>query len=65
MKTADAITHFGSQGLLAKALDVSQPAISKWGEDVPVLRAYQIQVLTRGELTVDRLLICTNNQNAA
>jgi hypothetical protein len=65
MKTADAILHFGNQGLLAKALDVSQPAISKWGEDVPVLRAYQIQVLTRGELKVDMPLLCTNSQNAA
>jgi DNA-binding transcriptional regulator YdaS (Cro superfamily) len=53
MRTADAIAYFGSQGRLAKAIDISQPAISKWGEDVPTLRAYQIQVITRGELKVD------------
>ncbi|MFT6910059.1 MAG: hypothetical protein ACJAS1_006787 [Oleiphilaceae bacterium] len=65
MKTADAIKHFGSQGCLAKVLNISQPAISKWGEDVPVLRAYQIQVLTRGELVVDTPLLRANSQNAA
>jgi DNA-binding transcriptional regulator YdaS (Cro superfamily) len=52
MKTSDVIAHFGGQGRLAKALDVSQPAISKWGETVPLLRAYQIQVITNGKLKV-------------
>ncbi|WP_434929903.1 Cro/CI family transcriptional regulator [Shewanella sp. HL-SH5] len=57
MKTADVIAHFGGQGRLAKAIDVSQPAISKWGETVPELRAYQIQVLTNGKLKANFLLI--------
>ncbi|ABI71500.1 MULTISPECIES: Cro/CI family transcriptional regulator [Shewanella] len=52
MKTADVIAHFGGQGRLAKVLDVSQPAISKWGDTVPLLRAYQIQVITNGKLKV-------------
>lgn len=57
MKTADVIAHFGGQGRLAKAIDVSQPAISKWGETVPELRAYQIQVLTNGKLKANFPLI--------
>ena len=53
MKTADAIAYFGSQSRLAKEIDISQPAISKWGEDVPTLRAFQIQILTGGKLKAD------------
>lgn len=50
MKKSDAIKHFGSQTRLAEAINVSQAAISKWPEDVPELRAYQIEHLTGGEL---------------
>ena len=50
MKKADAIAHFGSKVKLAIALGVSQAAISKWPDDVPELRAYQIERLTGGEL---------------
>lgn len=65
MKTADAIAHFGSQELLAKALGVSQPAISKWGEQIPALRAYQIQVLTSGALKVSAHLLGVTTQSVA
>jgi DNA-binding transcriptional regulator YdaS (Cro superfamily) len=50
MKKAAAIGHFGSQVKLAAAIGVSQAAISKWPEDVPELRAYQIERLTGGKL---------------
>ncbi|MCT7942414.1 MULTISPECIES: Cro/CI family transcriptional regulator [Shewanella] len=65
MKTAAAISHFGSQGALAKALNVSQPAISKWGEEVPILRAYQIEVLTQGKLKVTSPLLGSSISSAA
>lgn len=50
MKKAAAIDHFGSQVKLAAAIGVSQAAISKWPDDVPELRAYQIELLTGGQL---------------
>ncbi|MCU8075866.1 Cro/CI family transcriptional regulator [Shewanella sp. SM29] len=50
MKTKDAISHFGNKLKLAEALSVTKSAISQWGEDVPELRAYQIERLTGGEL---------------
>lgn len=50
MKKTEAIIHFGSQVKLATAIGVSQAAISKWPEDVPELRAYQIERLTGGKL---------------
>lgn len=57
MKTKDAISHFGNKLKLAKALSVSKSAISQWGDDVPELRAFQIERLTAGKLkaTVLRL----------
>ncbi|WP_434939171.1 Cro/CI family transcriptional regulator [Shewanella sp. HL-SH8] len=53
MKTKDAISHFGSKSQLAKVLGVSKGAISQWPDDVPELRAYQIERLTKGKLKAD------------
>jgi DNA-binding transcriptional regulator YdaS (Cro superfamily) len=50
MKKADAIKHFGSATLLARALDISSASVSMWGDDVPAGRAFQLQVLTKGQL---------------
>lgn len=55
MKTKDAISHFGNKLKLAEALSVTKSAISQWGEDVPELRAYQIERLTGGELKASEL----------
>lgn len=55
MKTKDAISHFGNKLKLAEALSVTKSAISQWGEDVPELRAYQIERLTGGELKATAL----------
>ena len=45
-----AIEHFGNQAAIAKALGISQTAVSKWPDIIPELRAYQIQSLTAGRL---------------
>jgi hypothetical protein len=42
MKKVDAIEAFGSVKALADALDIWPQAVHKWPEDVPPLRAYQI-----------------------
>ncbi len=47
------ICHYGTQQEAADAIGVSQPTISGWREGgIPVLRQYQIQVITRGRLKV-------------
>ncbi len=51
MKTKDAISYFGNKCSLARALKLSKSAISQWPENVPELRAYQIERLTNGVLT--------------
>lgn len=53
MKKADAINYFSSAAELAKKLNISEAAISQWGETIPQGRAYQIEVLTGGKLKAD------------
>lgn len=55
MKTQDAIKHFGGRQQLADALGITRPAIYEWGETVPELRQYQIEVLSGGALRAERL----------
>ncbi len=50
MKTKDAISFFGNKCSLARALKLSKSAISQWPDNVPELRAYQIERLTNGQL---------------
>jgi hypothetical protein len=45
MEKRKAIKLAGSQVKLAALLGVSQAAISQWGEDVPVMRIYQLKTL--------------------
>ncbi|TNJ06647.1 Cro/Cl family transcriptional regulator [Aeromonas veronii] len=53
MKKQTAIKHFGGANKLAQALGCKPQAISQWGENVPQGRAYQIEVLTSGQLKAD------------
>ncbi|EAM7805182.1 helix-turn-helix domain-containing protein [Salmonella enterica] len=53
MLTQDAINYFGSKTKLAKALGVSQPAVSRWGVHVPEKRAARLALMTAGRLVYD------------
>lgn len=53
MKKEDAINHYGSPTQLARALGITLQAIGQWGDDVPLLRQYQLERLTAGELKAD------------
>ena len=53
MKTKDAQQHFGSRRAMAEALGISVSAIGLWGDKVPELRQYQIEVLTDGKLKAE------------
>lgn len=64
MKTKDAITHFGNKAKLAKALNISKSAITQWPDDVPELRAFQIERLTNGKLKATALQLANPEQAA-
>lgn len=53
MKKADAISHFGTTVKLASALGIAQSAVSQWGDEIPKLRAYEIERITNGALKAD------------
>lgn len=53
MKKVDVITYFGTQEKVAQALGIRQGCVSRWGETIPHLRAYQIEDLTKGALKVN------------
>lgn len=49
------VLYFGSKNKMAKALGITLPAVSKWKKSIPVSRAYQIQVLTKGKFKAKNL----------
>lgn len=54
MTRTDAIKHFGSIQAMAAALGISYEAIRQWGDEIPELRQYQIEILTEGKLRADK-----------
>jgi len=54
MKTQTAIDHFGSRTALAAAIGIDPSATHHWGEYVPELRQYQIQVVTKNKLKAEK-----------
>lgn len=52
MKKAEVIEYFGGVVKTAKALGITKGAVSQWGEQIPMLRAYQIERITSGRLKV-------------
>ena len=55
MKTQTAIDYFGSRKNLAEALGIKDvSSLSHWGEFVPILRQYQIQVVTKNKLKAEK-----------
>jgi DNA-binding transcriptional regulator YdaS (Cro superfamily) len=55
MKKQDVITYFGGISRLAEALSIAPSAVSQWRDEIPRLRAYQIERITNGVLTVKDL----------
>ena len=54
MLTETALKHFKTQAAIARALDISPAAVSKWPEIVPLESATALEIITSGELQVDR-----------
>lgn len=54
MNRADAIKHYKGIAPLAKALGITYEAVRQWGEDIPELRQYQLELATNGQLKADK-----------
>lgn len=53
MNKSEVIKKLGGPGALAKKLGISQPAVSKWPELIPELRARQISELEDCDIEFD------------
>lgn len=63
MKKSDVISYFGGSCNTAKALGITHPSVSGWGEIIPQGRAYQIEKITKGKLKVNPKLYQNNNKS--
>jgi transcriptional repressor of cell division inhibition gene dicB len=64
MKKIEAIDALGGTAKLARALNITPQAISQWGENVPALRAYEIQeIVNRNKHNPLHATIVTNSQS--
>ena len=52
----EVVYYFGSVQKLATALDTTRQAIYLWSGIIPEGRAYQIEVITEGELKASNIL---------
>ena len=55
MTTKEAAAYYGNQLAIARALGIWPTAVSQWGKRPPLLRQFQIQVLTEGALKADAI----------
>jgi hypothetical protein len=53
MTKDQAVEHFGTQVLLAQALEMSQGSVSLWGAYPPALRQLQLEAITGGALKAE------------
>ena len=53
MTTEEAVKHYGSPPRLAEALGLTPEAIYQWGEYPPILRQFQLEVLTKRKLKAE------------
>lgn len=60
MLKADVLTHYKTATKAAQALEISKAAVSRWGDVVPLVRAYDFERITRKKLKVDRSLYDSN-----
>lgn len=54
MRTKTAIKHFGSAAELARRLGINRQSVHDWGDEVPLGRQFQLEILTNGALRAKR-----------
>lgn len=56
MLKSEVIAYFGSQIAVAKALEISDAAVSVWKDIIPEGSAYKLESITKRKLKVDPAL---------
>jgi hypothetical protein len=54
MTKTEALQVFKTQAALARALGIGRASVHAWGDDIPLDRQCQIEIITRGALKADR-----------
>ncbi|MNJ10050.1 DNA-binding transcriptional regulator DicC [compost metagenome] len=54
MNIEDAVKYFGSKTKLADALGIRPSAVTQWGDEIPAIRQFQIQVISKNKLKADQ-----------
>ena len=54
MKIEEAVKYFGSKTKLADALGIRPSAVTQWGDEIPAVRQFQIQVISKNKLKADQ-----------
>ncbi|MCO3711310.1 Cro/CI family transcriptional regulator [Pseudomonas aeruginosa] len=52
MTKTQVISHFRGVSKVAKALNITYEAVRQWPEEIPKLRQYEIERITKGALKV-------------
>jgi hypothetical protein len=60
VKKIDVIAYFGTGVEVAKILDITPAAVSKWGSIIPELQAMKLERLTNGALKYNPALHLAN-----
>lgn len=56
MYKSEVVKHFGGISKTAVALNISHPAVCRWGEVIPEKQAFVIERITNGKLKYDASL---------
>jgi hypothetical protein len=54
MRTTEAVSWAGGVRRLAERLGVSVQAIYAWGDHPPILRQYELEIISGGQLKAER-----------
>ena len=52
MRTKQAIKYFGSQAAVARACGIDRSAVNRWGDVVPIKRAWRLERLSKGRIAM-------------
>lgn len=56
MYKSEVVEHFGGISKTAVALNISHPAVCRWGKVIPEKQAFVIERITKGKLKYDATL---------